>query len=353
VCPAGEKCPYGGNTQKHIAGWEEKIVAHEDEIEKYLTLYKKWEADMAQLPAAIDKDKILKEIRSIEAEINEQKNSLRQVAFVKMELESLASIEAEIVELNKSLEEKGKQIETLRKERIVDLACLDAERVKLVDHELYQMIMSEKLANEKLTRATVALETLKRDTAQYNLGTDRQIALEKEMNILKDNVRKLQLVKDAFGSKGGIQTIIIDYVLPRLEEKINVILGKLSDFKVRLDTQKATADGDGVVEGLWITIVNEVGQEMSYENYSGGEKVRISIAIAEALASLSKKVGFRLLDEAVMSLSAEMTEQFVEVLGEMLNQYPQILAISHLPEVQEVFDHQLKVHKNNGVSHVE
>ena len=76
------------------------------------------------------------------------------------------------------------------------------------------------------------------------------------------------------------------------------------------------------------------------------------MSIAEALASISGNVGFRIIDEAISSLDDESTESFVEVLTKLQEKYPQVLAISHIPEVKQVFEKQILVKKINGISKI-
>jgi DNA repair exonuclease SbcCD ATPase subunit len=136
-----------------------------------------------------------------------------------------------------------------------------------------------------------------------------------------------------------------------LEDNVNKVLAKLSDFRVRFDTQHPSADGDGTIEGLFITIINEVGEELSFENYSGGEKLKITVAISEALASL-QKVGFRIFDETFTGLDEVSTENFASILETMQSQFGQVLCISHLPVIKDMFDRVITIRKHDGVSSV-
>ena len=125
----------------------------------------------------------------------------------------------------------------------------------------------------------------------------------------------------------------------------------MSDFRISLNTQKVKADGDGVTEGLFITIINDLGEELPYESYSGGEKLKITVAISEALASL-QKCGFRILDEAVVGLDKDSTESFVSVLAKLQENFNQVLCISHIQEVKDMFTDNLNIIKDGGISKI-
>lgn len=170
----------------------------------------------------------------------------------------------------------------------------------------------------------------------------------KEEKEMADGLDNLALVKDAFGSN-GIKAIMIDYVIPRLEDSINSILEKLSDFRIRLDTQKSGAGKDTVLEGLFITIYNELGEELDFDSYSGGEKLKITVAISEALAEI-QKVGFRILDELFIGLDEESTEKFADVMTALQERFGQMICISHLRNIKDLFEEKITVSKVNGNS---
>jgi len=196
----------------------------------------------------------------------------------------------------------------------------------------------------------------------YKLGYERNAkglfeeAVEKRKIKVKEHgelcvrERRLTLVKEAFGGK-GLKNIIIDYVLPRLEGKINMILSKLSNFTVSLDTQKTGADGETIIEGLFINIFNERGEELSYESYSGGEKSRIVYSIFEALSSF-QRCGFRLLDEHISGLNANMIDTFAKIMLHLDKQDTQVICISHLQEVKDQFPKIITIEKRGGVSQI-
>jgi exonuclease SbcC len=144
----------------------------------------------------------------------------------------------------------------------------------------------------------------------------------------------------------------VDYLVPQLEDRINEVLGQMSDFRIRLDTQKATVDDEGIKEGLFITVINDLGEELPFDSYSGGEKVKITVAISEALASLMSGVGFRIMDENIVSLDKESTDGFVSVLVKLQKQFPQLLVISHLQEVKDIFEKSVTITKVNGISKI-
>ncbi len=180
--------------------------------------------------------------------------------------------------------------------------------------------------------------------------------LTSDVSLIEGKLNKLFMIKEAFGSK-GIKTVIVDYILPRLEDGVNSVLSKLSDLRIRFDTQRDSLDGENQVERLFITIINEEGEEMAFENYSGGERLKITVAISEALAYL-QPVGFRIFDEVFIGLDDASTESFASVLDkiqnhyDMKNHFSQLICVSHMGAIKDMFDKVIAVRKNGGISSI-
>ena len=175
--------------------------------------------------------------------------------------------------------------------------------------------------------------------------------LASETKVLKVQYDDLLLIKEALSPR-GVKAVAVDYVIPVLEERINEILSQMSDFRIKLDTQKATADEESIKEGLWITVINPEGQELPLENLSGGEGVKVSMAISEALATLMSSIGFRLLDECITALDQESIQSFTEVVLKLQDKFPQLLMISHISDIKDLFEKKVMITKVNGVSKI-
>jgi exonuclease SbcC len=142
---------------------------------------------------------------------------------------------------------------------------------------------------------------------------------------------------------------MIEMLVPQLEDSVNNILSRLSDFRVKIETQKSGIGKDVMLEGLFVTIINEMGEEMSFESYSGGEKIAITMSINEALASISQ-CNWRVMDESILALDDTKVEKFLEVLAEIQKNVRQVICISHIEEVKNFYDNKLEVVKINGNS---
>jgi len=217
------------------------------------------------------------------------------------------------------------------------------EKLKNLNTKLQQITSDE---HENSGRLMVAGEAVK----NIKLNEDSLNKLKVELNCNKDDVESLELIRGAF-NQNGIRAIVIDSVIPQLEDRINNILGKLSEFTIKLETQKSGAGKDVVLEGLFIDIINPQGEQLDFSLFSGGEKIKISFAINEAMAEISK-INFRVIDETILSLDNESTEQFLVAMEEIQQKVSQVICISHIEEIKEMFEDKLLITKVNGISQI-
>ena len=283
---------------------------------------------------------------------------------------TLRSLQLELAKIT-TREENLRKVDTNRSKciELSSVNILNAEKRAALEAELSALEAGIDEAAVTKHRTNIAmcdntLATLRRERTmlQQKLGsildTEKKMpetkqAIETAQGLItemKANLGRLLLLKDAFGSR-GLKAIVIDYILPELEDKINTILSQMSEFRVVLDTQMEKSDGEGNKEGLFITIINDMGEEMPYESYSGGEHLKITVSITEALATL-QKCGFRLYDEVFLGLDQNSLESFAKVLDNLLEQFPQVVCVSHLDEIKAAFENKLFVTKHNAISHV-
>ena len=353
VCPSGSACPYSGDhsiqindIKGQIKGWKETAI-------REITALTTWISESGKLPPPVDTHSIIAAIGNTENHLANLKTELARYDVIQFDINTIETVEKEIPNLEKTLHVRSCRVGEIRKKKAEAEAAADGRELSRISGELDARRREQAVFNDAIARATMVLETIDRDEAEMKTINNRIISLKNETVEIQEKSRKVGMVKDAFG-RNGVETIVIDYLLSSLEDKINVVLAKLSDFRIKLDTQKKSADGENNIEGFFITVCNEMGEEMPYESYSGGEKVRITFAISEALASLgSKKVGFRLVDEAVLALDENSLESFMTVVQTLLTDFNQVFFISHIQDIKDAFDKKINIVKRNGISTVE
>jgi exonuclease SbcC len=153
----------------------------------------------------------------------------------------------------------------------------------------------------------------------------------------------------AFGKK-GLQAMIIESVIPELEQEANALLARMTDNRMhlKLETQRDTRQGN-TIETLDIKVADELGTR-NYELFSGGEAFRANFALRVGLSKLvarraGAQVQLLVVDEGFGTQDAEGLERLVEAIKAIQDDFKKVLVITHVPEMKEVFPVRIDVRK--------
>ena len=149
----------------------------------------------------------------------------------------------------------------------------------------------------------------------------------------------------AFG-KSGVQALLIEAAIPRLEEDANRLLRRMTDgrMSLKLETQRqrrTPGSNDELVETLDILIADDTGTR-NYELFSGGEGFRINFALRIALSKLlAWRAGAPLstlfIDEGFGTQDVDGRDRILDVLKSIEPDFQRILIITHMEEIKEAF----------------
>lgn len=177
---------------------------------------------------------------------------------------------------------------------------------------------------------------------------------------LRENDRRLKLLKilaQAFG-KAGIPALLIEKAVPDLEAVANDVLSALSDgaMSLELRSQRETK-AKTLQETLDIIIADERGTR-PYESFSGGEAMRVDLAVRIALSVLlASRAGARcellVLDETCAPLDAHGRALFVDCLQRVAERFATILVVTHVDDLKDLFPYRFDVTKGPDGSRVE
>lgn len=344
LCPAiNKECPYIAEER------QKQIDSLNAELERIINL------DKVQKLALESFEKQVKELGEDRVFDREGYGALKTeevfLAASELELAMYKNLSGDIQKIEEECKVLFDEAECLSREmsrmttEITDLQAkidVNAEIILTSAEQEYNETLRLRQKQEGQLEAALAIKK------QIDLARADLAVIENKTALCVQDIDSLECIKEALGSK-GIKSIVIDCVIPQLEKSINEVLGKLSDFYVTLETQREGVSGDTLLEGLFITITNGQGESFDLASYSGGEKMKITSAISEGLASL-QKIGFRVFDESVTGLDSSTVESFTEVLMQIQNRFPQVICISHLLPIKDLFDHKIMVAKQNGDS---
>jgi exonuclease SbcC len=156
----------------------------------------------------------------------------------------------------------------------------------------------------------------------------------------------------AFG-KNGIQSLMIETVLPQLEAESNQILSRLSanQLHVQFVTQRAGKRklSTKLIDTLDILIADTNGTR-PYETYSGGEAFRVNFAIRLALARLlAQQSGTTLqmliIDEGFGTQDKAGCDRLIRAINAIASDFACILTVTHMPHLKEAFQTRIEVEK--------
>ena len=244
--------------------------------------------------------------------------------------DELAELEGRVHTIEASLEgfpELERRLEEAQKE----VAGRDGERASYLARKGYLEGQVQRLA-----------EVL-RDVEQHS-GRLREH--EKEQSIFQELVT-------AFGRQ-GVQAMLIETVVPRLEEEANLLLGRMTDnqMHVKLETQRERRSGRGeAIETLEINVSDALGPR-SYEMYSGGEAFRVNLALRIALSKvLAQRMGAPLptlfIDEGFGTQDGAGRERILDVISAIQDEFDKIIVITHLDDLKDIFPVRIEVQKDD------
>jgi exonuclease SbcC len=188
------------------------------------------------------------------------------------------------------------------------------------------------------------MEDIEKRISERDTLISQQNVLIKDINVYKN-------LSKAFGSD-GIPAIIVENIVEDLKNYTNSLLNTICYESMRIDfiTQKQT--GSGWKEQFDIKIYMG-GSELDFDDLSGGEQVRVSIALRLAVSQLlTRRVGsnvrFILFDEVDQSLDKAGIDALADTIEE-LSKTLKILVITHNETMKGKFENIITIQKGpNG-----
>lgn len=327
------------------------------------------EEQLTGLQSRVDEAKT--KLEPLSAELKQLSDELALVG----EVERLIAETADAVECLKeipALKERKKALVEKWEEAEKVIADLKAQRQALVEELLFADeddsidTLREGIAEAKATLASrkEQINALHAQLGALKKTRDEMYVLRKEIEKMEDeraplakDLTRWQTLGRAF-SRNGIPALIIENAVPELERISNEILGQMSggQHMLRFETQRELKSRDGVAETLDIIVSDWQGQR-PYETFSGGEQLRIDLAIRFGLAELlanraGSKVEWMVLDEGIGSQDAEHRAMVLEAIKNVSGRFRKVLVITHIEEAQGVFPQQIRLTRKDDIVEV-
>lgn len=255
---------------------------------------------------------------------------------VKANEASLASLSAEVAA---TMTERGEAEAAMEKIDGVNLRDIEIKEFN-IETGLSQQRKALELAHSDRGALEAKLASLRKAEAERSELWGQKAPKASELT-------RWQTLTRAFG-RDGIPALIIENAVPELERISNEILGQMSNgqHSLRFETQRELKSRTGMAETLDIIVSDWMGAR-PYETFSGGEQLRIDLAIRFALAELlanraGSKIEAVVIDEGLSSQDSEHRELVLEAIRSIKGRFRQILIITHLEEVKDAFGQQIR-----------
>jgi len=242
------------------------------------------------------------------------------------------------------------------------------ERLKAEMESCQQQISSLSYRPEEHEKAKAALAQAKAELESAGkILSERQVQmrvlLAERDRLVREGERKVELEKSASLASRRAEVVdatrllvnsFMDQVLIRVKNEIARTAGEiLEEVSGRYSLIKIDEDFNIQVE--------DGGTFYPISRYSGGEIDMIAVSVRVAISEYLMRFGpdgasysFLILDEVFGSQDVEHREKMIQMLRSLEERFPQIIAISHISDVQGQFDNTLLVVEDEvGNSRVE
>ena len=338
-------CPTCGQplTDQH----RRKVIA--DLAEEIETRREQFRRNREQIKDLERKIKVIgRECKDLEHELSVQMNLEKRVGEVEAALQHLADVDAliqqreeQMLRLHSDLQEFQERLSRLDKDidETVSLLEGDIHSTQALD----RLRLENRLADERVGGARQTLAAL--DALEGQLE-----ALRLRGEKLSMEIELYEMLRIAFG-KRGVPAMLIESVVPELEQEANKLLRRMTDGRmdIRIETQREIKTGE-TREALDIIISDELGSR-PYETFSGGEAFRINFSLRIALSKLlANRAGARLktlfIDEGFGTQDASGRAHLIDAIQSIQEDFEQILVITHIDELKDAFPARIEVEKS-------
>lgn len=290
--------------------------------------------NVVELPSEVIK--IVRELADftgrVEGRAEELSKAILEEVDVKDRIRELedkkASTLNEVARLEKEIEEVRRKVDARRK--------LIEERNK-IERQIAESRGRLSSIEESIKRSRAVIDELK-ELYRKAEEAEREAARIRSFMEFIDFLRT-----KVFGKDGLVAKQLRVAYRAKLDSEVNNYLSRFGmDFEVEFDEQLNLK-------------VKLRGEERDINNLSGGERAVLALSTRLALAKAlsSKEIELLILDEPTANLDVDRRRELVRVLRELTDDVPQVIVVTHDPEIAETADQVYRVKKVSGVSIVE
>ena len=250
------------------------------------------------------------EIDLLDSKILEDKTKLEHIGYDEEKINTYTAVETEYEQLKN-------KIHTIEQAHIDKNKLLKEYENKLIE-----------------TKILLGIETKKYETILDRLN----------------EIELCEIIVNALGGNGIIDTILSKSVLPKLQDIVNNILSVLCTFTIELKllNVKGGMGGRGV-EIRKIRNIDKVNTPV--HSLSGGETLLVNISLLLGLTNINNTInlGMIWLDESFVYLDTQTVDNIEQIFSFLNEKYNMVFVISHNNDIVKNFDNRLII-KNDGIN---
>jgi len=280
----------------------------------------------------------LREVEGKISELEEVERKLSRITGQLMELNSLTS----------SLERKRAEITSLEaqvsnlKEGIEELSYDREKHISL--KRLFEKVeLEEKSRREELLELSGKLKQIDLQIGEAEREMEELSRKGEELKRLKLVYDTVRLLEEGFHPHRGFASKLREILLPEIAhfcrsffEEFNFDFGDLN-----------------ITEDLTVEFGIPGQGKMTLDQLSGGQKVAFALSLRFAMArKFMSTLDLLMLDEPTIHLDTERKQELANLLMKLKGKIPQMIIVTHDPELEVAGDEVWKVTKENGVSRV-
>jgi len=245
-----------------------------------------------------------------------------------------------------SIQELCSTLKKMKKEKSVLATKLEAfsslsSRKEILNEQKQELVSNTHMLGKQK-------EILLQEKGRLKQQCNKHIQLEHEYKQLQKTVISLVESTEDYQaiamatSKDGIQALLIQDIIPEIEQEANALLSKLTDNQTQIfiESLRDLKKG-GTKETLDIKISDTIGIR-PYELFSGGEAFRIDFALRVAISKLlARRAGTSLqtliIDEGFGSQDEEGLAHIMDAIYKIQDDFAKVIIVSHLSTMKDLF----------------
>lgn len=185
---------------------------------------------------------------------------------------------------------------------------------------------------------------------------NKKPVLEKQIQALNKEIGNFHYYQTLEKAYSEIPSLLFSRIKPTIEDYANEILRDLSpNEKVELRSHRDTKKNT-LVKSFDVLLKTSTGTR-EIEDISGSQRFRVSLALRLALAKVNAElynvdVDFFIVDEGFGSLDENNIQLIKRTLKQVSDTFKLFLVITHIEELKDTFEVEIKIHSNGGVSNL-